>query len=164
MSDVWKGRRDKIVYHVLTARKDQGGLNLANIQKCDQSLKISWVLYLEWDQVIENLAYYFNQIGDLIWQCNIAPEDIYIIIPKKSFWRDVLYMWAQYNFLQPLNQEQLLEQVLWLYSAIHVQNIPTINIKAVKRNMLHIKDIVHENGKFLTYEEFVINFVPLWHL
>ena len=37
---IWKGRRDKIAYHVLTARKDLGGLNLANIQKCDQSLKI----------------------------------------------------------------------------------------------------------------------------
>ena len=54
---VWKGRRGKIAYHVLTARKDQGGLNLANIQKLDQSLKISWVFYLECDQVIENLAY-----------------------------------------------------------------------------------------------------------
>ena len=50
---VWKGRRDKIAYHVLTARKDQRVLNLANIQKCDQSLKISWVFYLEHDQVIE---------------------------------------------------------------------------------------------------------------
>ena len=44
---VWNGRRDKIAYHVLTARKDQGGLNLANIQKCYQSLKLSWVFVFE---------------------------------------------------------------------------------------------------------------------
>ena len=108
---VWKGSRDKIAYNVLTARKDQGDLNLANIQNHDQFLNISWVFWGECDQVIENLAYYFlnNQMGDLIWQCNIALEDVYILMPKKSFWRDFLYTWAQYNFLQPLNQEQLLE-------------------------------------------------------
>ena len=137
---VWKGRMDTVAY-VLTARKDQGDLNLANIQKCDQSLKISWVFYLEHDQVIENLAYYFlNQIGDLIWQCNVAREDVNILIPMKNFWQDMLYTWAQYNFLQPLNQEQVLEQVLWLKSAILVQNLPTVNTKVIKRGMLWIKD------------------------
>ena len=45
-------------------------------------------------------------------------------------------MWAQYNFLQPLNQEHVLEQVIWLNSAIHVQNLPTINIKAIRRGLL----------------------------
>ena len=135
---VWKGRRVEIAYHVLTARKDQGGFNLANIEKCDQSLKISWVFHVEFDQVIENLAYYFlnNQIRDLIWQCSIALEDVCILIPKKKFWRDVLNTLAQYNILQPLNQEQVLEQVLWLNSAIHVKNLSTINIKAIKRGML----------------------------
>ena len=80
---------------------------------------------------------------------------------KEKFWRDVLYTWAQYNFLQPLNQEQVLEQALWLNSAIHVQYLPTINIRAIKRGMLQIKDILHENGTFLAYEGVCL---PLWHL
>ena len=63
-------------------------------------------------------------------------------------------MWVQYNFLQPLNQEQVLGTgPMGLNSAICVQNLPTINIKAIKRGMFQIKDIVHENGTFLTYEE-----------
>ena len=44
---VWKGRREKIAYHVLITRKDQGGINLANIQNVISLSKYLW--YFIWN-------------------------------------------------------------------------------------------------------------------
>ena len=157
---IWNGKQPKIKFDTLKGKKNQGGLKLVDIEKKDMSLKIQWVnRILKNDTLYTKLVYYFlPKIGPLIWQCNLHKSDIDYLMPRKSFWKDVLIAWCSINFKSPVNLDEIENTILWYNSDIRIQNKPIFYKKCYKNGITFVKDILNENKRFMSYTEFVARF------
>ena len=80
-------------------------------------MKFQWAKVIQTNEVIKSLAYELldNKLGDTIWQCQFVPGDLKHIFPKKAsiFWEDVLKIWSEINFKDPISAKQVENQVIW---------------------------------------------------
>ncbi len=153
---IWGERRAKISYDVLQTAKCDGGLKLCNIFKKDLSMKTQWIKRIAENESLSKLAYYFlPKIGDKIWECNIEDKDVSIVMPKPSFWRDVLTAWSKANYSYPSSFEQAYNAVLWYNSDIKVNGKPIFYKKCFDKGIVCIRDILNKDNEFLTYEALI---------
>ena len=115
---IWNGKRPKIPLAKLQNARNQGGLNLVNLELKDKSLKVSWIPYLAQDEDMAKLAY--NALNyalkEKIWSCNIKSLDIKTMFNSHNFWIDVLNSWSEYNYDdEPVCLEG---QIIWYNSLI----------------------------------------------
>ena len=156
---VWSGRKPKLKNSVLTAVKTDGGLNLANLQMRDMSLKIEWIrrMYHSNDEVLTKLAYYFINAeikNGTFWQCNFSSQDAKKMPIKSKFWRSVVVAWAEFNFHTPITEQEMSTQILWYNSYIKSAGSLLFIKSMYDVGILYVKDLVM-NDRFATYEELV---------
>lgn len=148
---IWgKNKRPKIAWQVLTAKKENGGLNLSDIIYRDMSLKVQWVQRYFQDSIVKELADKIlkNPIGDWLWKANLKIQDVKFFTTKKGFWSDVLKAWCQFNFQAVCNQEMLLEQFLWFNSEIRRNNKPYFSTNLYCNGILNMSDILNADLSF----------------
>ncbi len=97
------------------ANKDQGGLNMPNIQYQDTSLTIAWVKRLVYKSEYNwaKLALvHLPPGGDTIFKVNISQKDIFIskLLPKSAFWKDVLLAWVKLNYMENTPMDKIDQQ------------------------------------------------------
>ncbi len=157
---IWNSRQPKVKSEILKGKKDQGGLKLVDMQKKDISLKIQWVnRILKNDDLCTKLAYYFlPKVGSLIWKCNLHKNDIDNLMPRESFWKDVLFAWCSISFKSPVNLDEIKNTILWYNSEIRIENKPVFYKKCHNNGMTCIRDILNENKSFMSYPEIVTKF------
>ena len=169
---LWNGKTPRIAYDILTVPKNQGGLKLTDLNKRDQSLRIYWIVkYFEYEDIrtLANYALNNNKVGGYIWEASLKEKDINKMF-RPHFWRDVLVAWNNYKYTFPVNATQVKNQVIWLNSAIKVEDNVIINIKAIESRLKYVRQILNEDGNFKSYSELddqhkrVINFIDYYSI
>ena len=81
-------------------------------------------------------------------------RDVQKIMPK-TIWKDIWIAWSKYNYYEPKNKYEILEQIMWYNSQIRCAN------KVLRHDWLNnsdiqtIRDIANEEGTaFFTFEQF----------
>ncbi len=157
---VWEGKTPKIAYSTLTSGIDDGGVKLVDLEHKDNALKIQWIKRIQKNESLANLAYYFfPQIGEFIWKCNLQHEDVKTIMPKESFWRDVLSAWCKFNFSPKLDLESVLNSIIWFNSEIQIGGTPVFYKRCFNKGIIFLRDILDKrNNTFLTFEALVAKY------
>ena len=157
---IWKGKKPKIKLMILQGNKDDGGLQLCNIQHKDMSLKIQWIFRLMKNESLKNIAYSLmgNKLGDLILRVQLRAEHFELLRCENLFWTDVLRIWLKVNYEAPISNQQVKEQVIWFNSNIKVDNKPFIFRKWYENGISQIKDLLDDEGNFLSYRQLANKF------
>ena len=152
---LWKDKRPKLSLKILRKDKSLGGLGLVDMEVKHMSLKVGWIKRIEMNPEIKVIASYF--LGDkavennLIWKCNISPEDAAKIRPE-SFWKDLLVTWSKIHFYDPQDGQNVREQILYLNSHVKTNMSTARLMKLNELGICSIEDIVHESGEFKSRE------------
>ena len=111
----WSSRKPKISMQTLQLEKFQGGLGLVDIVLKDKSLKINWVKWINEDKYLAEFAFrkLCPVLWEDIWQVRLNQSDIKRLFVK-SFWRDVLFSWSEYNMYEAASSPQdILKEMIW---------------------------------------------------
>ena len=168
------GKPDKIKRSVMYSSTDEGGLNMPNVQHQEYALKIAWVKRLcseevpqSWQSLVKSQLP--NQ-WKVILDGNISEKDLKLanLLPRNSFWQHVLLNWSRLTHSEPKRKADVLDQSLSYNSFIKLGNQVVFNKALHDANIRHIKDILNDEGQFMSYREFQqkhgarINFVEYY--
>ena len=156
---LWKNSKPKMKISTLQKEKHFGGLGLVDIRKKHLALLINWIKIAKTNKEIWVLAR--NHFGDymendFIWKCNISPDDVKLNF-KEGFWKNVLYAWSTINYQCPQNDDNILEQIIWLNSNIKIDKKVIKPTPGLPKE-LKVKNIVNENHEMLNYQSFCIKY------
>lgn len=169
---IWGGKRAKIQMSTLYNVKELGGLKLVDIRTKDMALKAQWVSAYKYSLPIRNLADQFlPPLGHDWWYCNLNKKDLNTIMPQPSFWKSVSRSWFDVHRLQNKPSKKEIEnQFIWFNSKIRINHKPIFIRRAWLSGLRFVKDLLEEEGSFLSYANFcakfgnVLNFVELMGL
>lgn len=159
---IWSGRPDKIKRKTLIGNYDDGGLRMCHIPSIVTGLKIAWVKrLLNLDNDGKWKIFYRHHLkpfgGNLLWYCNMNPSEKKIVSIQNHFVRDVVRAWCTVAFelaidINPCNQ------IIWNNSLIRIANNTVYNDNWYNNGIKYVSDLIKDNGKFLTYNEFITNY------
>ena len=162
---LWGGKRPKIKLDVLQQSKQQGGLNLTNLEDRDSAIKITWLQVLEEDRKTAEIAYAAmgnpaQSLKELIWSCNFHWQDVQVMLPKSNtFWKEVMEAWAKLNF-DTSNEAH--EQIIWCNSFVRINQSPVFWPKAFQKGLIYIFQL-YPRGEEITErvakEQYELNFL-----
>ena len=138
---LWKGKKSKIALNILKLQKNQGRAGLVDLKKKDISLKATWPYILSTEPEYAGLVHHLmhmSHLGENIWRCNLAPEDISQFKTMESFWKDVLYSWSQYNFFA---SKRIENQIIWYNSEFRIGNKPFFWNDVFQRGLIYVHQL-----------------------
>ena len=143
---IWNDKRSKIASKVLYGNKQDGGLGLCSIRNKDLAVKVNWVLRLNRDSSLKQLASEVlkEQIGELIWQCSIKPKDAEQMFKTRGFWQDVLIAWSKFTHSELQTKEEPRNEVIWMNSNIKIENKLIYWKSWHQKGIVRLSDIVEE--------------------
>ena len=152
---LWEGKKSKITLRTLHGNREDRGLGLVNLKTRSDAMKMKWVQTVQWFDDIKEIAYEMinNPVGDFIWQIQLVLQDLNCIVKENNFWVEVLRTWLNFTFDDPISNEQVRKQTIWFNSNIRIGRKPVFWSKWFEAGILKMKDVVNENGEFLTHEE-----------
>ena len=153
---LWKNKKDKIKREVLFQETSKGGLNFPNFATTVKALRLSWIGRLlnspttdAWT-AIPNA--FFEKYGGLnfLLKCNYHIKKLDKNLP--SFYLEMLEYFKELR----LNRQDKYKSdlVLWNNQDITIEGKSLFWKSWTENGIYYIQDILNENGKFLTYEEF----------
>ena len=160
---IWRGKKAKVSLKTLQLQKTQGGLKLFNLQAKQDSILISWIFKLDFDDFIKECTYanLDPELKEHIWLCNITSKDIIENFDENSIWTRILVAWSKINFFEPQNKEEVLNQYLWYNSHIKV------NGKVIKwkhwwnKDIWKVQDLVSRTRTRKKASELQVNWLEL---
>ena len=150
---IWEGP-DKIKRNISTANTKCGGLCMTDLDNFIYALKTTWIRRLSRDSRTWQLP--FDQIIQqypLFWVSGARYMAQYINDIHNPFWKDIVEVWMKFiSFNKPEKVDQILNEPLWCNDKCRNQKL-LIQTWA-KVGILFLKDILNNEGKFLTFPEF----------
>ena len=162
---IWNGKKPKIKRDTLIVAKERGGLDLPEYEIITKSLLCAWVKRMkdsaDEDWIIIPSYYLKNVGGPLIFDSNC---DLSFLELKNmpAFYIDILKTWEEIHYVTvrstPLSKHDIREAIIWNNKSI------TIGGKSVywenwhAAGILRIKDLLEEDGKFLSNDNFLRKF------
>ena len=127
---------------VLRLNRFQGGLGLVDLSIKDKSLKISWIKTLSQDENFANLAYEIINptLNETVWRINLHPNDVDVVGCKNKFWTDVLYSWAEINFINNVTAPE--RQIIWYNSHIRQNKKPFLWKSNLESGLMYVGDLL----------------------
>ena len=160
---LWNGHKPKVPLNVLQMSKKDGGLQLVDVGRKDDSLKIAWVRSIFEGKYPSEIPHQFLHpgIGSNIWICNLHQSDVDKVCDTQNvFWKDVLRAWCKFHYQENSGRDEL----LWLNSNIRVSNAPIWWKKPASRGLMYISDLKCD-GKFISeqvaYEKYGLSVMQL---
>ena len=151
---LWKGKKPKITYNILTGLKTDGGAGMADVAVRDKVQKLNWVYKIKESENLKEEAYNLlgNPIGDKLWELSLDPKSIDNVIRNTSiFWYNIFYEWCK---MKKDNEQNFTSQVIWFNSNIQIDNKLCFYKTWYEKGICYIKDIWNEEtGRFLTLDE-----------
>ena len=125
---IWKSKKSKIALQRLFRSYKQAGLKLVNVKIKDHSLKFSTFvrLFINSDgcnSIIPVISAKKLEIPvQKIKTANLNVKDIKDKFKTNNFQnvKDILIAWAQHNYIDPRNKQEVLAQKLWYNSNIKI--------------------------------------------
>ena len=151
---LWEGQT-KIKQSVVVKEYCEGGLKMINLKAFMNSMKITWLRRIvltdsPWQSVIKHTIN-FNEIF------SFGTNYIDLLLSKitNKFWTDVLKAYSVLVTVNKIDKEdQILSCPIFNNIDIKVGNI-TVCIKMwCKKGVIHINNLVKENGQFLSQNKF----------
>ena len=141
---LWNNARPKINYDFLIMGKKCGGAGLVDIKAKEKALKITWIQILENEPDLNRLVQLNNipEIGNLIWECNLKPEDVRIFV-KDKFWLHVYEAWFEFKSKNDTVSKDV-QQIIWLNSDIRMCATPLYWKKAIKKGLIYVHQLIHD--------------------
>lgn len=160
---IWDGKKAKIKLDRLCASYKEGGLQLRDLRLVDKSLKLAKMQTIIEKKHFWTQYFYENCFTASlpIQSLNFKAKDIKKYI-QPSFFRDVLYCWAEQNYCSPLDNNDILQQTIWFNSHVRQQGgwlACGALIRAGVTKISHIYNL--DYGRFDSFEEFVSNYGEL---
>ena len=151
---LWRNKRDKIKREVLFQNPNKGGLNFPNFRTTVKALRLSWISRLlndsnaTWNAIPNS---FFNKYGGLpLLKCNYNSKHLDKSI--SSFHLELLdYFKELRSYFQDEYNSDL---ILWNNQDITTEGKSLYWKHWVASGIYFIHDILNEQGKYLTYEEF----------
>ena len=158
---LWSGKKAKIAYKTLILPKQEGGLGLSDIETRDKAMKANWVFKVNKnakhcslvDEVIG------NPIGVEFWSSQMINKDITKVFAKiPKFWFQVISLWFEIEFDDPLEGHQVRKQMIWFNSNVCPHKRPHWKQNLYSKGLKHLSDLLHEDNSFLSFQEFSTKF------
>ena len=160
---VWNGKKPKIKRDTLIGAKEKGGLDLPEYEIITKSLLCAWVKRMQdganEDWMIIPSWYLKNVGGPLIFDCSY---DLSLLELKNipAFYIDILKTWAEVHDVKsaPLDKHDIREAIIWNNKNITIAGKSVYWENWHVAGILRIKDLLEEDGKFLSYGNFLRKF------
>ena len=146
---IWNGKKAKIAFKTLQNRKEDGGLNLVNLENKEKALKSTWPQILNQEKEYAQMVYgqlRCSVLAEDIWRCNLTPEDAQKYKTSNSFWREVLTAWSEYN---AWHNRHIENQIIWYNSKIKIGNKPIMWNDVHQRGLKYVHQLF-EDQEFKT--------------
>ena len=118
---IWDGKKAKIAYRTLIRSKEEGGLQLVDVSKKDEALKIAWVKRAQTtSNVWLDIANEILPIDALeLFECSISPKVLNKMgIPKNTVIYSILRAWTGLHHSDPATKSEILNKKLWFNTHI----------------------------------------------
>ena len=157
---IWDNKPDKIKRSIIINEIEEGGLKLTHMTSQCEAIKATWIQRLLNE---ENTGKWklFMQIeldkigGPLIWKFNFKKDEKNLLANiSNPFLKDMVKSWSNLHFSNPKSYDDVLNQYLWHNSFIKVNNETVYYKSWVKNNILQIRDLLNDDGRFFNYKEF----------
>ena len=152
---IWKGGVPKIAKAILQGNKEDGGLGLVNLRVKEKSLKISWIMYMQYDVEIAQLTYHAinMDLREIIWKCNLLASDVkslckgVIAEQYDNFWVQTLRAWCEINFVE--NVQNAKKEIIWFNSHIRIGGWPMFLKNSFLKGLVTIGQL-YENDRLIS--------------
>ena len=142
---MWNGHRPKIPITTLQMLKEDGGLQLVDLKRKDDSMKVAWIKMIWEGMYPAEIPHTILHPGikENLWICNLHESDVDLVCKTTNvFWKDVLRAWCRLHY----SKCQCKDQVVWLNSEIRVQGAPIWWQTPTKRGLMYISDVADSDG------------------
>ena len=149
---IWKGGKPKIPTTIILGSKENGGAGLIDLRKKELAIKCQWGYKIQTNTILLNCADTIlkKPIGTILWENNLAYEDVTKIFKGNSFWHNVLHLCTKYK-LELHKYNSVLEYPIWYNSQVRVGNIPIFYKTWYNVGIKRFADLYKENLELMTY-------------
>ena len=155
---IWRNKKDKIKRSGLYQDLDTGGIRMTDVTIMFKVLKLAWIPRLmtsdkkNWG-IIPN--HFFKKMGGLnfLLRCNYDTKYFNDLL---VFYKKILQFFNDLRILHVYDQQQ--DIILLNNKEILVDGKPIFFSEWFKKGIISIKDLLNENGNFLTFDEFSLKY------
>lgn len=160
---LWDNRRSKISYDRLIASFSQGGLQLRDLSLINTAIKMNRMYQIlddkyeaYWKNIIAQI--HFRENASYLLQCNMSRNDIVKHVPD-SYLKEMLMIWAPFNYTDPTSVNDILAQKLWYNSHIKIRTKWLFYVTLYENGITKIIDLFDlDTGRFYDYEQFCLEY------
>ena len=154
-SFLWNNKKDKMKRENIYQDYDRGGIRMTDVDIMIKALRLAWIPRLlnpisrNWKSIPD---YFFKKLGgfNFLLRCNYDAKYLNPKLP--AFYKDILSFFSQ--FKSQYNYEQGQEIILFNNKAILIDRKPFFFWEWFSKGIICINDLLNENGKFLSFQEF----------
>ena len=155
---LWRNKKDKIKRSGLYQEPDRGGIRMTDLNIMFKALKLAWIprlLASDNGNWCTTPNHFFNKTGGLnfLLRCNY---DASFFNDLPIFYKRILDSFNELKTLYNYYQKQ--DIVLFNNKEILVGEKPVFISEWFQKGIISIKDLLTENGKFLTFQEFSLKY------
>ena len=155
---IWRNKKDKIKRSGLYQDLDTGGIRMTDVNIMFKALKLAWIPRLmtsdkkNWGTIPNH---FFKKMGGLnfLLRCNY---DTKYFNDLPVFYKKNLQFFNDLRILHVYDQQQ--DIILFNNKEILVDGKPIFFSEWFKKAIIAIKDLLNENGNFLTFDEFSLKY------
>lgn len=157
---IWQSGTDRVKREVLMQDYEYGGLKMINLRNYIIALKSTWIRRL----IVHDTKYktlFESKYASLDLLLKRGTEFIKRIRSNNTnpFWKDVLEAWIEVIKNTKISDvEDILSVNIWDNSNILINNEPIFYQRWFEKNICFIRDLISEDGSFLSFEHFVRKF------
>ena len=158
---IWNGKPEKIKRTFIYNDKENGGFGLLNLEALNFSLKANLIpkLYLNPNWFSSKLLGKIHPLfsNRLYPHLQLPPEKFKAlndIVGTSTFLSDALQKWLWFQYYPPERSEDILQQIIWFNANILIQGKPIYWDNLVKKHILFINDILHDDGEIMSHQQF----------
>lgn len=133
---------------------------MMHIPSVIKGLKIAWVKRLldinnngNWKHFY---SYYMCHVGgNLLWKCNVSPNDNCVKELKNVFISEVINAWCSITYDD--NPTTPYDHIIWNNSLIRIENKSIYKRSWHDKGIQHISDLLDDDFNYLSFEAFKTN-------
>lgn len=152
----WNNKRGKVAYKVLIQDVSDGGIKLPDLSTRVQTTHLYWIKFL-WenpDSLMALMLTHYLQFDDIhsliLCKTNLASR-----LPSHcKFLRALLATWAHLHIREPMDDVEVLKEMLWHNEYIQIQQRTVLWTHWREAGIVHINDLLHEeHPRFSSHTE-----------